>query len=789
MATAVTPVLLVLLGALSRLIPHPPNFVALGALALYSGARLPRRFAWAVPLAALALSDFALDFGTGRRALSLLRVTVYATFLAIVFAGRLARARTSPVLLGGLSVSASVIFFVTSNLAEWARDPMYPRTAAGLLLCYAAAIPFFWSTLAADLLGTAVFFSVDAVARRRAAVNAPARGRRAVSTASAALLCAALPAALSAQNLPPSANASESVVVTATSVPEEEKEIGSAVTVITRQEIERSEMATVSDLLRRVPGLDVVSLGTPGSQTSLFTRGTNSTQTLVLVDGARMNSPFFAGYDWSALTTENIDRIEIVRGPFSALYGSDAIGGVVQVFTRSPAQGVAGRATGEVGNQGEGRGSGSFSVAEGVFAASGGYSYTAFDGDRPNTDWRERNGSARLEARLSEGSRVAVEGSILDGEVGNPGAVGSPFASPTARGLFREERLAVPGAFALSDSNHLDVLLASVRSKPGFRDVGFESQTDAQTLQARVADTARLGDHQLTAFGTWERWKVDNGSNFGPNLTNQRTTIWGVGAQDAATLGAFTVTAGLRYDHHSVFGEAWSPRGTISWLSDDRLWKIRASGGTGFRAPTVGELYYPFSGNPDLKPERSVSFEVGAERYVGAANANANGRFEVSLFWNDLKDLIVYDFNQQLNLNVGRARTRGVEVGWRQSLLPNLFADANYTYLDAKNRVTDEPLVRRPRHRASLGVEWQPLAGLDLYPRLIFVGSRPDVSGVSGPVRDPSYLRVDFTGRWQATPNLAPYLRFTNAFNHQYDEAAGYPAADRLVAGGLDVKF
>src|SRR5262249_57560783 len=112
--------------------------------------------------------------------------------------------------------------------------------------------------------------------------------------------------------------------------------------------------------------------------------------------------------------------------------------------------------------------------------------------DRPRREGGQRNGSARLEARLSEGSRIAVEGSILDGEVGNPGAVGSPFASPTARGLFREERIAVPGTFALSDTNHLDVLFANVRSKPGFTDVGFESQTDAQTLQARVPDTARL---------------------------------------------------------------------------------------------------------------------------------------------------------------------------------------------------------------------------------------------------------------------------------------------------------
>jgi vitamin B12 transporter len=764
-----TAVLLVLFGALSRLIPHPSNFAPLGAIALYAGARLPRRLAWAVPLAAMALSDFFLDVGTGRAAFTLVRAADYAAFAAIVLLGRGVAGRMRVAQIAALSAAGSTLFFLVSNLAEWARDPLYPKTPAGLALCYAAAVPFFWATLAADLLGTAALFSLDALSRRA----------RLAALVSAAALCIASPP-LNAQQVPP---ASESVVVTATSVPEEEKEIGSASTVITREEIERSETPVASDLLRYVPGLDVVALGTPGAQTSLFTRGTNSTQTLVLVDGARMNSPFFAGYDWSSLTTENVERIEVVRGPFSALYGSDAIGGVVQIFTRAPEAGLSGRATGEAGNQGQGRGSASFSAGEGIFGATGSYGYSAYDGDRPNTDWRQRNGSARVEARLSEGNRISLEGSILDGEVGNPGAVGSPFASTTARGLFREERVALPGTFALSESNQLDVQLATVRSRPGFRDVGFESQTDAQTYQTRVADTARLGNHQLTGFASWEKWRVDDGSNFGTNIDDGRTTMWGVGAQDAVTVGAFTVTGGLRYDHHSQFGSAWSPRGTVSWLSADGLWKLRASGGTGFRAPTVGELFYPFGGNPELKPEKSVSAEVGAERYVGS------GRAEVSVFWNDLTDLIVYDFTTQTNENIGKARTRGVEVGWRQPVRAGLFADASYTYLDAEDRTTGGPLLRRPHHRASLGVDWQPLPGLDLYPRVIYVGERPDASEVSGPVTDPAYVRVDFTGRWQATGNLAPYVRLTNAFNHQYEEASGYPAPGILVAGGLDVRF
>jgi vitamin B12 transporter len=766
-----TTVLLILFGALSRLLPHPPNAVALGALALYSGARLPRRLALLVPVAAMALSDFFLDFGTGRTAVTLVRVVDYAVFLGIVVLGGAFAKTARPRGLAGLAICGSLAFFVASNSAEWLSDSLYPKTAGGWLLCLAAAVPFLWNTLAADLAGTAVLFGLDALVSRRTAWRL---------AAGVGLALLVEPDA-SAQPLP---QVAEDVVVTATLHPEDEKDLGSATTVITRREIEMSEKASVLELLRSVPGLDVVQSGTPGSVTSLFTRGTNSTQTLVLVDGVRMNSPYFAGYDWSAMTTENIERIEIVRGPFSALYGSDAIGGVVQIFTRPASGGVSGRFTGEAGNEGQGTGSGFVSVGEGPFSASASYRYDAFNGERANSDWRERNGSWSLEARLSEKSRVGLEGSILDGEVGNPGPVGAE--DPTARGFFHEERFAVPGHFALSEANQLDVLLAEVRSKPAFSDPfgGFSTQTDAETLQARVSDTERIGAHSVTAFATWERWTVDDASNFGTNLDGQRTTLWGLGAQDTVTLGAFSATLGVRLDHHSTFGNHWSPRATISWLSPDALWKLRASGGSGFRAPTIGELYYPFSGNPDLKPESSVSWEIGVERYVGS------GRAEVSLFWNDLKDLIVYAPTESKNFNVGHARTRGVEIGWRQTIVPTLAADATYTYLEADNLETGAPLARRPRNRAALGLDWQAAPGLDIAPRVIFVGSRTDGDPLTGaPVEDPAYVRLDLLARWQVSGKVAPYLRLVNALNHQYDEAAGYPAAGRLVAGGLDVRF
>ncbi len=597
-----------------------------------------------------------------------------------------------------------------------------------------------------------------------------------------AAFLASTSAPLLAQQPPP---ASESIVVTATSVPEDEKDVGSAITVITREEIEKYEAVVVADVLRSVPGLDLTQYGTPGSLTSLFTRGTNSNQTLVLVDGLRMNSPYFAGYDWSGMTTENIDRIEIARGPFSALYGSDAIGGVVQVFTRPGAEGLAGRATGEFGNQGAGQGSAFASYGAGPVSAAASYRYIAYDGDRPNTDWRQRNASANVFAQLGEGSRIGVEWGLLDGEVGNPGPVG---LDSTARGFTHEGRLSIPATFALSDTNQLDVVLGGVRSEPAYRDTagGYESETDARTYQGTISDTAKLGDHTLTGFVSWERWEVSDESNFGPNLVNDRTTLWGLGAQDSVTFGAFTVTAGLRYDHYTTYGEAWSPRGTVSWLSPDKLWKVRASGGTGFRAPSIGELYYPFSGNPDLLPEKSVSAEIGGERYFG----DANGRAEVSVFWNDLKDLIVYDFATFTNLNIGRARTYGVELGWQQTLVPELAVELTYMFLKTEDLETGGQLLRRPENTASIGLSWMPIPGINFSPRLLYVGERADSNPLTGdPVEDPSYLRLDFVARWQATTYLAPYLRMINATNHAYEDAAGYPAAGRLVAGGLDVKF
>ncbi len=588
-----------------------------------------------------------------------------------------------------------------------------------------------------------------------------------------------------AQLVPPQ---TESVVVTTTTWPQDEAEVGAATTVFDRERIEASGVTNVADLLRLTPGVDVVRSGEDGAVTSLFLRGANSTQALILVDGVRVNSPYFSGYDFSALTIENVERVEVVRGPFSALYGSDAMGGVVQIFTRPPSDGTAASVTLGSGENGWQNGSVFASSHAGPVALTATYGGSRSDGSRANSDWEQDNGSLRVEGRPFGVMDAALEFSLLDGASGVPGAVGAE--TPEARGTFREERIALPVTFAPSEGHQATIVLAHVRSAPTYRDPNDPffgvTDTDARTLQSRVSDTWKAGRHQLTALMAWEQWTVESGGSAGTSIQDgDRTSIFGAAIQDVFSLGrGWSAAAGVRVDDHSEFGGAVNPRLSASWLSHESRWKARMSAGSAFRAPSIGELYYPFLGNPDLEPEQSRSYEAGVERYWGSS-----GRAEVSVFWNDFRDLIVYDFAASRNENVGRALTRGVEVAMRHRIAAPIDLDVGYTYLTAEDQTTGNRLNRRPRHRAYLAATVRPWARWLGTLRATYTGARPDVDGVTfAPVEDPSYLRFDLLAQFDAK-RFRPFVRVDNLTDEEYEEADGYPATGRRFVGGIEVRF
>lgn len=583
---------------------------------------------------------------------------------------------------------------------------------------------------------------------------------------------------------------SADVVVTAEAAPAGTSALGVATTVLDRAEIERRQQSTLLELLRTVPGLDVVQSGGPGGVTSLFLRGTTSTQTLVLLDGARLNSPYFGGVDLSSVSTANVDRIEVVRGPFSALWGSEAVGGVIRIFTkRGGSPGLSAKGTASYGTASTREGTLSAAWSDGTVDVSAGFRRLLSDGDLPNGHFSTTSLSGAVDVLVSDDVRVGASIRRETGETGVP-FVGET-ATPRRKTFSDTTSVTVPVSVTLGKGTSLEAAASLVGDDPRFEDPddpwGFtSSETEARRQQGRVVVSQEWSRHRLSVGADYERTKVTNRDTYGLQLDGETTSTWSVFAEDRLSLldDRLAITAGLRRDEHSAFGGSVNPRVAVSWRISDAV-KLRAAGGSAFRSPSTGELYYPFSGNPDLDPERSVSWEGGAEWSLGAGAV-----LEATVFATDVKDLIQYDFASQHNVNVGQARLRGVEAVLRGTLAPNVFARASYTYLDAVDRETGLPLLRRPRHRASGTVGYATKrANAELTGT--WVGARDDVDAATfARVVDPSYFRLDAA---VTIPRLlgafGPFARVTNVLGKEYVEVAGFPSPGRRVTVGLDLTY
>lgn len=587
---------------------------------------------------------------------------------------------------------------------------------------------------------------------------------------------------------------SENVVVSASLSPESEPAVSGAVTVITRDQIEKSGKTDVLELLREVPGVDVVQGGGRGSVTSVFLRGANSTQALVLVDGVRVNRPDFAGYDFSALSVENVERIEVARGPFSALYGSDALGGVISITTRAASSTPEGQASVSLGNKGfheetlhasAGKGPLAFAIS-GRDLRDGGDAEQVAGVSVDHSAWRDQNGSARLDWTPSEEVRLGAEigRMFARDEIPSDGAHATPHRSTD----FAQTTWTVPAQWKVSPDNTLQATLSDVDAHPTYSDPddpsGYtRSDTVLQSQAVRLVDSWALPGNALSTAASYERSRADINDSFGAELDGRKIHTWGVAVEDQVPIAGDRLLAvgGARYDRHSAFGDSFSPRLSLLWKLGTES-ALRASWGTAFRAPALGELYYPFFGNPDLKPERSKNYEIGFVR---------RGRIldlDLAVFRSDFRNLIQPDFSTFVNVNVGRARTEGVEAGAAAAIGESIRLRGSYTYLEATDETTGLSLLRRPRHRGAFDVSWTP-GPWRAAATALFVGRRADVdSATFSRIEDPSYVRFDAQVSCKLG-NLSPFLRAENLTDRRYSEIDGYPAPRRRVAAGISAAF
>lgn len=610
--------------------------------------------------------------------------------------------------------------------------------------------------------------------------------------------CSLLAAPLAAQYAqapvapPLPGNLAADVVVSAEAAPAESDSLGVAATVIDQAEIERSAQLSLLEVLRRAPGLDVVQSGGPGGVASLFLRGTSSTQTLVLVDGVKRNSPFFGGFDLSTLATANVGRVEVVRGPFSALYGSEAIGGVVQVFSkRGGASGFTAKGFASYGSATTKEGAFTAAYSDKSVDVSAGFRRTLTDGDLPNGYFAATNLSSAVDVLISPDIRIGFVTQNDKGESGIPfsGSTPTPFRKTTSE----EKTYSIPMTLVLGGSTTLEASASLAKAKPTFSDpddpYGYTfSETDAERRSGRAVLSFEAGAQRIAVGGDYERADVTSVDAYGTQLQDASTDTWAAFVEDRISLsdGKLVFTAGLRRDDHSTFGDRWSPRLTASWAVTNGL-RLRTAGGTGFRSPTAGELYYPFSGNPALEPEQSTSYEVGAEFALGRSGAS----FEATAFSTDVEDLIQYDFAAQTNVNVGKARMRGVEAVLTTPLSSTFAVRASYAWLDAVDQDTGLPLLRRPEHRGSATLSYATKKGVGAEVTALYVGQRDDVDAVTFErVTSPSYLRLDLAvTASKLLGAFGLYGRVTNLTDKEYSEVAGYPSPGRRYTVGLDLTY
>jgi vitamin B12 transporter len=589
---------------------------------------------------------------------------------------------------------------------------------------------------------------------------------------------------LAAQIITTQPTAAQEIVVTASAVPDSVEETPASVTVIHREDIERREARDVSDVLREVPGIAVSRTGSNGKATSLFIRGGSSKQALVLWNGIPLNNPYFSGYNFGQMSTAGVERVEVVRGPFSALYGSEAVSGVVNVLTNSSRSG----AQLEVAGGGHGLLN---ALASGAFAsdrwsANASAEHRQDDGFAANDDFRSTSLLGGLTFRPIDHLSIGVLGRRSTYDLGipfTPNAASDAFQPSPQRGEDGvESQLAVPVRF---DGGRIayELRYSENRRDDHFADPlgpfgAEEAKTHARVQTTRATASGRSALGTITVGGEFGRDAVDHRDNFSEFDTRRRENHSAF-AEDQLSFGAargrLEVTAGLRYDHYDTFGSETTPRFAAAWLRGGH--KFRAAYGEAFRAPSIGELYFPFGGNLALGPERSRNIEFGYDRFTNAATLSA------TLFRSQYRGLITFGSSGMFE-NVQRANANGVEVA--ASRHAGAFDVAlSYTFLKTEDAATGDELLRRPKHSGSLSLGYS-AGAYDAELVVTHQGARADITDLFpfGTVNAEAFTSADVTLRTHIGA-LAPYVKLENLTNARYQEVFGYASSGRRAVAGL----
>jgi vitamin B12 transporter len=632
------------------------------------------------------------------------------------------------------------------------------------------------------------------------------------------------------------------ITVSATTIPTPTGQVASSVTVITAADLERDQRRTVPDALNAVPGLNVVQSGGPGGQTSIFVRGTNSNHVKVFIDGIDASDPSNpnGAFDFAHLLSGDIERIEVLRGPQSGLYGSDAIGGVISITTKK------GEGPPKVTATLEGGSFGTFNQAVGLSGSQANFNYVfnvqhfratstpvtplnlLAPGEARNNDrYNNWTYSTKLGADLSDDVAVNLIGRYTDAKLGFTGDDFSLFPVDLPEAMQSTQvnhNLYTRGevVWSLFDNRFKNFFGASytnqwnynVNPNPDFANnnfflspamgppttnLGVRTKYDWRG-EAKVmpGQTVILGlERQTDSLRTDTTGTTD--VPFGNYTQTTTTAATGNNAGyielQSKFAERFFLVSNIRYDDNESFGPHMTWRLAPVFIVPGTETKLKATYGTGFKAPSLNQLYvnnpsFLFSANPNLLPEVSKGYDFGFEQSL----LNDRISFGVTYFDNSVTNLINFVTIDPLTgasslVNIGEATMHGLESFASFVVTENIKVRGDYTATRTKDETTGLELTRRPRNKASFSTIWTPIDRLSLSTTILYVGQWVDISrnGAIPRLDAPQYTTVNVAANYEVDKHVTVFVRADNLFNYQYQDPTGFMRPGLGVFGGLRV--
>lgn len=610
------------------------------------------------------------------------------------------------------------------------------------------------------------------------------------------------------------------IVVTANRTETPYYSLASSVTVITAEVISKHHLNTVVDVLREVPGISIIQQGGQGKISSLFMRGANSNHTLVFIDGVKMNdasSPNNA-FDFSTLNTNDIEKIEIVRGPQSTLYGSDAIAGVVNIITKQSLKKQNYSFSIEGGSYSFYKGNlsmdGNYGImnyylsalstgSKGISASNSKYGNTENDGFSNNSLTSKFSLNflpylklnflykyTKLKTDLDQNEKLGDDPNFkykVEEQL---------FKSNIKLNLFDDkwEQL-LSASLVKSNRNSIDEFDAIRPSSSS------DSYNRAQRIKFDWQNNLHFLSNNLITLGIETELEKANtsyisNSQWGPYESifpekSARTT--GIYLQDQINLAnSFFASLGLRLDKHEKFGSITTFRIAPAYYFNATNTKIKISYGTGFKAPSLYYLFDPLYGNPDLKPEESKGWDLGIEQYL----ANGAFSFGITYFKLNLSNMFGYDANFR-TINIAKASSKGLEIFATVSNFKRFSINSNYTFNETKDEYENssdynKPLLRRPKHQLFLSVGYKFNDVLTFATQIKYVGKRDDKDFSTYPaqrVTMPDYTIVNFSTTLKLFNYLELYGRIENLFDKDYEEVLYYGTLGRSFYLGCNLNL